>query len=147
MDKEFVDKFLKTLYMDDNINGGDDVNDAFACYKKSKYLMETAGFMLRKWCSNNKEVVRLINAAEADGSEKIPESGSSQISSVLGLKWNTESDEIVFDFLKIIHMMHLNEATKRVVLSVVASFLTHSGFCHPSPVKVKLYFNYYARIS
>ena len=140
MDKEFVDKFLKTLYMDDNINGGDDVNDAFACYKKSKYLMETAGFMLRKWCSNNKEVMKLINAAEADGSEKIPESGSSQLSSVLGLKWDTESDEIVFDFVKIIHMMHLNDATKRVVLSVVASFFDPLGFLSPITCQGKVIF-------
>ena len=65
IEKEFVDQFLKTLYMDDSINGGENVSDAFDSYKKSKSLMESAGFLLRKWCTNNKQVMLMINAAES----------------------------------------------------------------------------------
>ena len=44
IDEEFVKKFLKSLYMDDNINGAETVGDAFEIYKKSKWLMGSAGF-------------------------------------------------------------------------------------------------------
>ena len=140
MDQEFVSRFLKTLYMDDNINGGEDVDDAFLCYKKSKYLMETAGFLLRKWCSNDKNVMKLIKAAEAGDSDDVAGSILSKITSVLGLQWDTEADEIIFDFVKIIHTMHLNEATKRVVLSVVASFFDPLGFLSPITSQGKVIF-------
>ena len=40
IDQEFVEKFLNTLYMDDSINGGETVDDAFDSYKKSKFLTE-----------------------------------------------------------------------------------------------------------
>ena len=48
IDQDFVVKFLRSLYMDDNINGGDTVSEVFDLYKKSKWLMKAAGFQLRK---------------------------------------------------------------------------------------------------
>ena len=139
IDQEFVTKFLKALYMDDNINGGEAVDDAFDSYKKSKFLMQTAGFLLRKWCSNNKEVMKLISDAEFSAGET-PEKPSSRVTSVLGLTWDTETDEIVFNFVKIIHTMHLKEPTKRVVLSVVASFFDPLGNLTPITCQGKVIF-------
>ena len=139
IDQEFVSKFLKVLYMDDSINGGEDVNDAFDSYKKSKFLMQTAGFLLRKWCSNNKDVMKLIDDAEISAGEA-PEKFLSQLKSVLGLTWDTETDEILFNFVKIIHTMHLNEATKRIVLSIVASFFDPLGYLTPITTQGKVIF-------
>ena len=48
IDEVFADKFWKTLYMDDSINGGENVGDAYDSYKKSKILMESAGFFIKK---------------------------------------------------------------------------------------------------
>ena len=66
IDQKFVDKFLKTLYMDDSINGGETVDDAMVTYEKSKFLMESAGFLLRKWQSNSDVVRKRISEKELD---------------------------------------------------------------------------------
>ena len=61
--------------------------------------MESAGFLLRKWCSNDKHVMKMIYAAELaanPNAQNEPERPLSHVVSVLGLKWNTESDEIIF---------------------------------------------------
>ena len=62
IDNIFVRKFLKTLYMDDSVNFAE--SQGFEIYNKSKWLMQTTGFMLRKWCSNGKDLMAMINAAE-----------------------------------------------------------------------------------
>ena len=63
-----------------------------------------------------------------------------KITSVLGLQWDTEAGDITFSFVKIIHTMHLNEATKRVVLSVVASFFDPLRFLSPFTSQGKVIF-------
>ena len=145
VEKIFAEKFLKTLYMDDCINGGENRKEAFNSYKKSKILMETAGFLLRKWCSNDKEVLRLIFDAETStstntDSDNILGHSKNQLTSVLGLKWDSESDEIVFDFVRIIHAMHLQDATKSIVLSIVASFFDPIGYLAPITSQGKVIF-------
>ena len=101
--------------------------------------MQTAGFLLRKWCSNNKDVMKLINEAEFSAGEA-PENSASQMLQVLGLNWDPDSDEIVFNFVKIIHTMHLKEPTKRIVLSVVASFFDPLGYLTPITSQGKVIF-------
>ena len=143
IDQEFVDKFLKTLYMDDSVNGGETIDDAIDAYKKSKFLMESAGFLLRKWQSNNETVRKTINESESDSFEESvtsPVVSTSRVTSVLGILWDTNTDEIIFDFSKIIEMTQTKEATKSNVLSVVASIYDPSGYLAPITSQGKVIF-------
>ena len=135
IDKKFTEKFLKTLYMDDSINGGETVDEAFEIYKKSKFLMQSAGFLLRKWNSNNKELLKMITTDDINESSSV----TSSITSVLGIKWDTEKDEIIFNFSKIISMDFTN-TTKRNVLSVIASFFDPLGYISPITSQGKIIF-------
>ena len=146
IDEDFVNKFLKTLYMDDSINGGETVEEAFDLYKKSKWIMGTAGFVLRKWSSNNKEVMKMIKTAESATNEReekvtsvIPPT-TSPVKSVLGVTWDSDADEIIYDLGKIIENANTKEATKRNVLSIVASFFNPIGYLAPITTQGKVIF-------
>ena len=57
---EIVIQFLRDLYMDDNVTGFEYVSTAFDYYVRSKSLMKQGGFVLRKWTSNNDELMKMI---------------------------------------------------------------------------------------
>ena len=62
--EQFVEKFLQDLYVDDSSSGFNSVEEAFEFYKKAKLIMHEGGFELRKWASNSKELMDLINGSE-----------------------------------------------------------------------------------
>ena len=63
-DPEFVKKILASLYVDDLNSGASAVVEAFDLYMKSKSRMKEAGFNLRKWISNSKQLMSQIEAQE-----------------------------------------------------------------------------------
>lgn len=54
--EEFVEKFLTSLYVDDEASGCESVSGAKEFYLKAVEIMSKAGLELRKWRSNNKEL-------------------------------------------------------------------------------------------
>lgn len=50
---EFVEQFLRDLYMDDEMTAFDDVEDGKRFYDFSKKALADAGLDLRKWESNS----------------------------------------------------------------------------------------------
>ena len=145
IDEAFADKFWKTLYMDDSINGGENVGDAYDSYKKSKILMESAGFLLRKWRSNSDVVMNLIRTSENDSSAEYTTSAfgpTSHLASVLGYTWDTITDEVIFDLSKIIEMAETRKATKSNVLSTVASIFDPVGYLAPITSRGKVIFQF-----
>ena len=64
IEADFVEEFLKILYVDDCLNGTDTVANGFEFYKKATGLMNSTGFSLRKWCSNNNQLQKVIDVEE-----------------------------------------------------------------------------------
>ena len=64
-DPAFVEKLLKSLYVDDLINGSNSVKEAFELFLKSKACLSEASFHLRKLASSGKELMSLIHMSEA----------------------------------------------------------------------------------
>ena len=62
-DPAFVEKLLKSLYVDDLISGSNSVKEAFELFLKSKACLSEASFHLRKWASSSKEI-DVINSYE-----------------------------------------------------------------------------------
>ena len=62
--KEVVEKLEDDLYVDDCISGVSFVEEGVDFYEKTKSLMCEAGFDLRKWITNNKELQSYIDARE-----------------------------------------------------------------------------------
>ena len=61
VDKEFVGKFLNSLYVDDLSTGANNVDEAFGYFCKCKDRVEEGSFNLRKFRSNPAELEQMIN--------------------------------------------------------------------------------------
>ena len=79
MEPVFVDKFLRSMYVDDLTVSLNDVDSAYEFYKKSKQGLSEAGFKLRKFMTNS------IQLHERLSIEDIGDMGSDH--KVLGVSW------------------------------------------------------------
>ena len=64
LDPKFVGKFLSSIYVDDLVSGAENVDSVFEFYQKSREQLAIAGFKLRKFVSNSKELLHRIQENE-----------------------------------------------------------------------------------
>ena len=69
-DPEFVEKFLRSIYVDDLSSGASEVDAAYELYLKSKLRLAEGGFNLRKFVSNDSNCPELT---ETESSVMKPE--------------------------------------------------------------------------
>ena len=67
-DPEFVEKFLRSIYVDDLISGAPETNKGYELYLKSKLRLAEGGFNLRKFVSNSPELTNRIQCNESRNS-------------------------------------------------------------------------------
>ena len=78
-DVDFVDKFLKSLHVDDFSSGGDTINDVYTFFMRSRSALTKTCFNLRKFESNSTELDNLV---------KPERPGTEDDTKILGLTWN-----------------------------------------------------------
>ena len=88
---------LRKLYKDDFVNSFDDKEVTIETYKASKGIMLEGNFNLRKCQSNDKEVLQLIKQEEQK-TDSILNADEHEVTKVLGQFWDTNADELFFDF-------------------------------------------------
>ena len=150
-ERSFVERFIEDLYVDDLTSGCSTVEEGVEIYNKGKSIMNDAGFNLRKWKTNDtklqdifdkKEGKLLDNVVPIDDitySETLNDS-IVQNQKVLGLEWDTNTDEFVYRFDSFIQKANELPPTKRNVLRVAASFYDPLGLISPITTRVKLIF-------
>ena len=67
-----IERFLRDLYVDDSITGGEN-KECFELYLLIKTLMKEGGFNIRKWSTNDKELLEKINNFELVYFEETPD--------------------------------------------------------------------------
>ena len=108
--------------------------------EKPKKMMVEAGFDLRKWKTNSKELQKYFDNKKTpiECNNKIVDdlsyldtdfcSEQSTYAKVLSVEWDVESDAFVLRFNKFIDIPKSLSATKRNILKVSASFYDPLGF-------------------
>ena len=79
-----------SLYVDDFAGGASDNESAIHVYQRAKAIMKEGGFNLCKWKTNSSIVRQRISE------EKKEEDDKSEVK-ILGLNWDTMSDELLFE--------------------------------------------------
>ena len=152
----------KIIYVDDLLPGEDNDKMAFAIYKRAKKLMSEGGFNVRKWKTNSQQLQETINKKESvtkSNSQNVSEDNNktcfqstTQVSSsntssdddifvkVLGMNWNTHSDEVIFSISKLTEYANSLPLTKRSTLKVTSKIYDPMGFISPVTVKMKVLF-------
>ena len=163
IDPEFVRKLLDSFYVDDLVTGEDDSNEAYKLFGKARERMANAGFRLRKWLTNDKDLRDKISAIEnfsakdtmseskhmlaADSDESYAKQTlgiGSKLNSghekVLGLSWDIESDNFIFQFSRLADAAEKVDLTKRNLLSLLASQFDPIGWIGPIIIRMKMLF-------
>ena len=106
VDLQLVNKFQRSVYVDDLVSGAEDVDSAYDFYIKAKLRLAEASFNLRKFDSNSQELRKRIagneqplchDASATNSQSQIKNSHETTQRQVLGVKWNVTTDRFNFD--------------------------------------------------
>lgn len=119
-------KILATdTYVDDLVTGCASDNGAVSLYHEMVRLLQSGGFMLRKWCSNSSVVLQNIPQSLRQTNCQTFDTADS-FSKVLGLIWNPKSDIFTYQI-----DMISSPCTKRNILSEIARIFDPLGLLSP----------------
>ena len=147
-----VCRVLKRLYADDLSCVANTKTEALELYDKSKMVMNKGGFNLRKWVSNDKEVMREINEIEQrdEGKtnelkpgvqvEKVGLTEGNGKTKILGVNWNSDLDVLVHDVKGIIELAENLPVTKRSLLKIAAKIFDPLGILSSFTINLKALF-------
>lgn len=117
----------RDFYMDDCVTGADTVQKAITLASQIDKILSAAGFMLRKWKSNNREVLDALNKFDDDDEEGMVFSEEGQ-TTILGLKWLFALDKYTFT-VKTPSLQ--GKVTKRKIVSCVSQLYDPHGYIGP----------------
>lgn len=121
------------FYMDDLTAGADTHAEVMEMYSQITFLLRDAGFELRKWASNDNDIIEAIG--DAASSQESIEFKDDDVHSVLGVIWHTESDTLRFIVQEL--TSHTN-ITKRTITSAVAKLFDPTGMLAPFVTRGKI---------
>ena len=133
-DPDFVEKMLKSFYVDDFNATVQNCQLGWELYEKAKKCLKDGHFNLRKWRTNDVELRKSIS--EKEKSEINDGIGGK----ILGLKWDEDNDEIILNFTQNINEAKDMVATKRNILKFIAGIYDPLGFIQPLIVSLKIIF-------
>ena len=158
---------LSRFYVDDLTGGCACIQSGMNIYKAAKEICSSAGFNLRKWASNSKQLIEQITALESDSnvaihsiSDQSNNNGDSlsgednqtyakantgthlqdDKTKVLGVQWDTDTDRIVIDVHDIVQYAQTLPITERSLLTFTAKIFDPLGALSPFVIKLKSLF-------
>ncbi|XP_053687258.1 uncharacterized protein LOC128736793 [Sabethes cyaneus] len=126
----------RDFYVDDLLSGADTIDQVCELVSQTSHLLESAGFVLRKWRSNKGEaLINVPSHLRDDDSAKELDSSSAAVKT-LGLLWDSISDDFRFNVPK---WNSSAVITKRVVLSDAARIFDPLGLVSPVTILAKIF--------
>lgn len=130
-DETIANIIIHDFYVDDLLTGGDSKDDVLDIRKKITAELASAQMPLRKWKSNNKQII----SDQATSLSVNLNIGGTEPSKTLGLNWLTDSDELCFS---INSTPISNNVTKREVLSITSQIFDPLGILAPCVIPMKV---------
>ncbi|XP_053968620.1 uncharacterized protein LOC128870048 [Anastrepha ludens] len=124
----------RDFYVDDLISGGDSIEEVIQMKQEIRQLLLRGGFPIRKWCSNEVDVLK--DEDESNCEKFIKFHDGTDVTKALGLVWERISDNFLFSFTPILNSQKI---TKRSILSVIARFYDPLGLICPVITKLKIF--------
>ena len=120
-------EFIKTnFYVDDGLASVATEEEAIKLIKEAQTLCERGGLRLHKFNSNSDIVMQEIDPSERSGNSNAELRIGYSMDSVLGMKWNKDSDTLTFEI-----QPKGCPATRRGILSQVSSVYDPLGLVSP----------------
>ncbi|XP_028410464.1 uncharacterized protein LOC114533078 [Dendronephthya gigantea] len=129
-----ADTVDNAMYVDDVLDSCETVQGAITLRQQTSELVSGAGFNLRKWMSNQADVIKDVPVEDRLPGLELSD-GSLPMLKTLGVLWNARQD--IFKF--VVHPPSLTEGpTKREVLSSIAKLFDPLQFLAPFTIRAKL---------
>ena len=160
--REFAERVLKGLYVDDFVGGDDSDNSVFEMYENLKSSFKNGGFNMRKWVSNSKVLQERIEQSESKSLQvssrfvkehPVQEEDETYSSSlfktvknpttsklkVLGVGWDREKDLLFLDLTSPLETDDTCLITKRAILGT-SKLYDPLGLLSPVIILLKIIF-------
>ncbi|XP_072400545.1 uncharacterized protein [Diabrotica undecimpunctata] len=124
---------LNDMYVDDLLTGSNDLSELQERCKSIYHMLKSAQFVLRKWVSNDQQVI--TNFQESDVSNSVLNLGDHDSCKTLGVQWLNSSDSFTFNINK---LRSHEPFTKRHMLSIIAQIYDPLGLLSPSIIIAKI---------
>ena len=120
------------FYVDDLLTGSDNIKQAQEICSSLLNVLQTGCFKLRKWLSNNPDVLQNISQNDV---HPILELDSKEQTKTLSLTWSVHSDCLMY---RISSRVNSQSITKRKMLSELCQIFDPLGLLGPCIVKAKM---------
>ncbi|XP_070144165.1 uncharacterized protein [Drosophila kikkawai] len=123
------------MYVDDVLAGAHTRQSAVLAIKELRLALESAGFPLRKWTSNERGLLQAIPREHLISADFL-ELEDASTAKTLGIRWQATSDSFFF----VPMVIPLQTAyTKREVLSQIAKLFDPAGWLSPFVIRAKIF--------
>ncbi|XP_070144885.1 uncharacterized protein [Drosophila kikkawai] len=123
------------MYVDDVLAGAHTRQSAVLAIKELRLALESAGFPLRKWTSNERRLLQAIPREHLVSADFL-ELEDASTAKTLGIRWQATSDSFFF----VPMVISLQPAyTKREVLSQIAKLFDPAGWLSPFVIRAKIF--------
>ena len=152
----------KSLYVDNLLSGAENHEKILEIYDKSKKIMASRGFNLRKWNLNSQTLLKSIEACESSQEQRglvdhataedeksyaklsitqgNSETKKDTVVKVLGMNWETAEDNVFFNFTDLCEYGMSPPVAKCSVLKLSAMVFDPMGFLTSCTVEMKILF-------
>ena len=159
---QFIQLFLRSVYVDDLSFGADNDDNAYELYVKSKRILKEGGFNLRKFVTNSTLLQQRIEESEAEFADRCSDYSRTKVEEedksytknllggrlrkseneqkILGVVWNFVNDEPIFDLNELAILIRGTEPTKRRIVAIATKFYDPIGFVAPVIICFKMLF-------
>ncbi|GFX70519.1 reverse transcriptase domain-containing protein [Trichonephila clavipes] len=142
---KYMEKYPDTVrtldhcfYVDDLVTGEDDAKSAFDLSSKVAKIMSEAGMNLRKWISNDCELMKQWQLEHFDHLNM--NDFVNYPHRVLGLLWHPQKDYLSLRLTSILDFLQKRKNTKRFLLMAAGRIFDPLGFASPFTIRFKILF-------
>ncbi|GFY02151.1 integrase catalytic domain-containing protein [Trichonephila clavipes] len=142
---KYMEKYPDTVrtldhcfYVDDLVTGEDDAKSAFDLSSKAAKIMSEAGMNLRKWISNDCELMKQWQLEHFDHLNM--NDFVNHPHRVLGLLWHPQKDYLSLRLTSLLDFLQKRKNTKRFLLMAAGRIFDPLGFASFFTIKFKILF-------
>lgn len=126
---------LHDFYVDDLLSGSNDLAELNTRCHQISSILKSAHFVLRKWVSNEPNVISGLY--ESHISNSVLNIGKNESCKTLGIQWITNSDCLKYTIAQPA-ITHNNRVSKRIILSTIAQIYDPLGLLSPFIITSKI---------
>jgi hypothetical protein len=127
------------FYVDDLLSGTSTVKEAIRLQQETSSLLQTAGFILRKWASNHSTFLDTIPEGRQETQQTLSLDNEDGVTT-LRLQWNPKNDQLqVKNNISQVQITDSTQSTKRKGLATTAFIFDLLGLLSPAVIAYKIF--------